>query len=63
MDYVVNQSVTTHGLNAWIFEASCSSMDLQNPSTDEPTLTVDDYMDLDNTMVEYNLNDMFSDHL
>jgi hypothetical protein len=36
-----------------MFEASCSSKDPQNPRTDEPTLTVDDYIDLDNTMVEY----------
>jgi hypothetical protein len=39
-----------------MFEADCSSKDHQNPSTDEPTLNVDDYMDSDNTMVEYNLN-------
>jgi phosphatidylglycerophosphatase A len=39
-----------------MFEADCSSKDPQNPSTDEPTLNVDDYMDSDNTMVEYNLN-------
>jgi hypothetical protein len=45
------------------FEAGCSSKDPQNPSTDEPTLNVDDYMDLDNTMVKYNLNDMFGDLL
>jgi hypothetical protein len=32
-----------------MFEVDCSS-------TDEPTLNVDDYMDSDNTMVEYNLN-------
>jgi hypothetical protein len=43
------------------FEASCSSKDPQNPSTDESTLTVDDYMDFDNTMVEYASNDMFGD--
>jgi hypothetical protein len=43
------------------FEAGCSSKDLQNPSNNEPTLTVDDYIDSDNTTVEYNLNDMFSD--
>jgi hypothetical protein len=42
-----------------MFEASCSSKYPHNTSTDEPTLTVDDYMDSDNTMVEYNLNDMF----
>jgi hypothetical protein len=45
------------------FEAGCSSKDPQNPSTDKPTLNVDDYMDLDNTMVEYNLNDMFDNLL
>jgi hypothetical protein len=38
-------------------------MDPQNPSTDEPTLTIDDYMDSDNTMVEYHSNNMFSDLL
>jgi hypothetical protein len=43
------------------FEVGCSSKDSQNPSTDEPTLTVNDYMDSDNTMVEYNSNDMFDD--
>jgi hypothetical protein len=42
-----------------MFEAGCSSKDPQNPSTDEPTLTVDDYMDSENTMMEYALNDMF----
>jgi hypothetical protein len=45
------------------FEASCSSKDPQNLSTNEMTLNVDDYMDLDNTMVEYNSNDMFGDLL
>jgi hypothetical protein len=45
------------------FEADCSSKDPQNPSTDESTLNVDDYMDSDNTMVEYNSNDMFGDFL
>jgi hypothetical protein len=45
------------------FEAGCLSKDPQNPSTDEPMLNVDDYMDSDNTMVEYNLNDMFDDLL
>jgi hypothetical protein len=43
------------------FEAGCLSKDLQNPSTGEPALTVDNYMDSDNTMVEYNSNDMFGD--
>jgi hypothetical protein len=28
-----------------------------------PTLNVDDYVDSDNTMVEYNSNDMFDDLL
>jgi hypothetical protein len=46
-----------------MFEADCSSKDPQNPSTDEPTLTFNDYMDSDNTMVEYNSNDMFGDLL
>jgi hypothetical protein len=45
------------------FEASCLSKDPQNPSTDEPILTVDDYMDSNNTMVEYTLNGMFGDLL
>jgi hypothetical protein len=36
---------------------------IPNPSTDEPTLNVDDYMDSDNTIEEYNSNDMFSDLL
>jgi hypothetical protein len=43
------------------FEAGCSSKDPQNPSTGELALTVDNYMDSDNTMVEYNSNDMFGD--
>jgi hypothetical protein len=46
-----------------MFEASYSSKDPQNPSTDEPTLNVDGYMDSDNTMVEYNSNDIFGDLL
>jgi hypothetical protein len=45
------------------FEASCSSKNPHNPRTDEPTLNVDDYTDSDNTMVEYNSNDMFGDLL
>jgi hypothetical protein len=45
------------------FEASCSSKDPHNPRTNEPTLTVDDNMDSDNTMVEYVLNDMVGDLL
>jgi hypothetical protein len=44
-------------------EASCWSKDPQNPSTNESTLTVDDYIDSDNTMVEYTSNDMFGDLL
>jgi hypothetical protein len=46
-----------------MFEAGCSSKDPQNASTNEPTFTVDDYMELDNTMVEYSSNDMFGDLL
>jgi hypothetical protein len=46
-----------------MFEAACSSKDPQNPSTNELTLNVDDYMDSNNTMVEYNSNDMFGDLL
>jgi hypothetical protein len=45
------------------FEAGCSSKDPQNPSTDEPMLNIDDYMDLANTIVKYNSNDMFDDLL
>jgi hypothetical protein len=32
------------------FDADCSSKDPQNPNTNEPTLTVDDYMDSGNTI-------------
>jgi hypothetical protein len=46
-----------------MFEVGCLSKDPQNPSTDESTLTIDDYMDSDNTMVEYLSNDMFGDLL
>jgi hypothetical protein len=45
------------------FEAGCSSKDPQNPSTDEPTFTIDEYIDSNNTIVEYNSNDMFGDLL
>jgi hypothetical protein len=45
------------------FEVSCLRKDHQNRSTDEPTLTIDDYMDSDNTIVEYTSNDMFGDLL
>jgi hypothetical protein len=57
--YEAHFSISTNST----FEAGCSSKDPQNPSTDELTLTVDDYMDSNNTMVEYNLNDMFGDLL
>jgi hypothetical protein len=46
-----------------MFEAGYSSNDPQNPSTEEPTFTVDDFMDSDNTMVEYASNNMFGDLL
>jgi hypothetical protein len=46
-----------------MFEPGCSSKDPQNQITDEPTLTVDDYMDSNNTIVEYNSNDMLGDLL
>jgi hypothetical protein len=46
-----------------MFEAGCSSKDPQNLSTDKPTLTVDDYMDSDNTMVKYASNNMFGNLL
>jgi hypothetical protein len=46
-----------------MFEAGCSSKDPQNLCTDKSTLTVDDYMDLDNTMVKYASNNMFGDLL
>jgi hypothetical protein len=45
------------------FEAGCSNKDPWNLSTNEPTLTVDDYMDSDNTMMEQASNDMFGDFL
>jgi hypothetical protein len=57
--YEAHFSILTNSM----FEPGCSSMDPQNPSTDEPTLTIDDYMDSDNTMVEYHSNNMFSDLL
>jgi hypothetical protein len=57
--YEVHFSILTNSM----FEASCSSKDPQNSSTDEPTLTVDDYIDSDNTMVEYASNDMFGNLL
>jgi hypothetical protein len=57
--YEAHFSITTNST----FKAGCLSKDPQNPSTNEPMLNVDDYKDLDNTMVEYNLNDMFDDLL
>jgi hypothetical protein len=45
------------------FEVGCLSKGPQEPNTNEPTLTTDDYMDSDNTMLEYALNDMFGDLL
>jgi hypothetical protein len=58
-EYEAHYSILTNST----FEAGCSSKDPQNPSTIEPTLTVDDYMDSDSIIVEYNLNDMFGDLL
>jgi hypothetical protein len=46
-----------------MFEAGCSSKDPWNSSTNELTLTVDNYMNSDNTIVEYTSNDMFGDLL
>jgi hypothetical protein len=45
------------------FEASCSSKRSQNPSTNESTLNLDDYMDSNNAMVKYASNNMFDDLL
>jgi hypothetical protein len=45
------------------FEDGCLRKDPQNPSINEPTLTVDDYMHSNNTMVKYASNDMFGDLL
>jgi hypothetical protein len=45
------------------FEAGCSSKDPQNSSTNKPMLNVDDYIDSNNTMVEYNSNDIFGNLL
>jgi hypothetical protein len=58
-EYEAHFSIPTNST----FEAGCSSKDPQNPSIDEPTLIVDNYMDPDNTMVEYNSDDMFGDLL
>jgi hypothetical protein len=57
--YEAHFSIPTNSM----FEAGCSSKDSQNLSTDKPMLNVDDYMDSDNTMVEYNSNDMFDNLL
>jgi hypothetical protein len=57
--YKAHFSIPTNSM----FGAGCLSKDPQNPSTDEPTLTADDYMDSGNTMVEYTSNDMFDDIL
>jgi hypothetical protein len=57
--YVAHFSILTDSK----FEAGCLNKRPQEPSTNEPALNVDDYMDLDNTMVEYASNDMFSDLL
>jgi hypothetical protein len=56
---MIHFSIPTNSM----FEASCSSKDPQNSSNNEPILNVDEYMDSDNTMVEYNSNDMFGDLL
>jgi hypothetical protein len=45
------------------FEASCSSKGPHEPSINEPTLTIDDYMHMDNTIVKYASNNMFGDLL
>jgi hypothetical protein len=57
--YEAHFSILTNSM----FEAGYSSKDPHNPSTDEPTLTIDDYMDSDNTMVKYASNDIFGDLL
>jgi hypothetical protein len=57
--YEANFSIPTNST----FKAGYSNKDPQNPSTNEPTLNVDSYMDSDNTMVEYNSNNMFGDLL
>jgi hypothetical protein len=45
------------------FEAGCLSKGPKEPSTNEPTLTTDDYMNTNSTMVEYASYDMFGDLL
>jgi hypothetical protein len=46
-------------LNNLKFEDDGLSKGPQEPSTNEPTLTIDDNMDSDNSMVEFASNDMF----
>jgi hypothetical protein len=41
------------------FKIGCLSKGAQEQSTNEPTLTTEDYMDTNNIMVEYASNDMF----
>jgi hypothetical protein len=43
------------------YDVGCSRKDPQGPSTDEPTLIIDDYMDTGNAMIEYASNDVFDD--
>lgn len=43
------------------YEIGYSSKDQMGPSTNEPTLNLDDYMDTWNAMVEYASNDVFGD--
>jgi hypothetical protein len=45
------------------YEVDCLIKDPMGPSTDEAILTLDDYMDTRNAMVEYALNDVFDDLL
>jgi hypothetical protein len=57
--YEAHFSIPTNSM----FEVGFLSKDPQNSSTDELTLTADDYIDSDNTMVEYASNDMSGDFL
>jgi hypothetical protein len=43
------------------YDASCLSKDPIEPSTNGPTLTIDDYMDTGNAIVEFASNDVFDD--
>jgi hypothetical protein len=45
------------------FETDCSRKGPQETSTNGPTLTTDDYMDVEISMVKFALNDLFSDLL